>query len=129
LHFLRPARIDTGAEVTWLSGWEQLLMIFHGAPPWPLLGYGIFTLLLAGGILAWVTLRTRSLWGAIGLHAGWILGQQGFLAVARLRVKPEEALLPWVGPNLVSGAVPTGIVPAAVLAFTGLLLWVLWRRR
>lgn len=129
LHFLRPARIDTGAEVTWASGWEQLMMIFHGAPAWPLLGYGIFTLLLAGGILAWVTLRTRSLWGAIGLHAGWVLGQQGFLSLARLRVKPEDALLPWVGPNVVSGAVPTGLVSAAVLALTGFLLWILWRRR
>ena len=129
LHFLRPAKLPSGPDVTWLSGWEQLLMIFHGAPPWPLVGYGFFTLLLAGGILAWITLRTRSLWGAIGLHAGWILGQQGFLALARWRVRPEDALLPWLGPNVVSGAVPTGLVPALVLTLTGGILWWCWRKR
>jgi membrane protease YdiL (CAAX protease family) len=79
-------------------------------------------------LLAAVTLRTRSLWLAMGLHAGWILGQQGFLTVARFRVKPEDAMLPWVGPNLVSGAVPTGVIPVAVLVFSAAIVW-LWVRR
>jgi membrane protease YdiL (CAAX protease family) len=83
---------------------------------------------LVGLLLAAVTLRTRSLWLAIGLHAGWILGQQGFLTVARFRVKPEDAMLPWVGPNLVSGAVPTGLIPVAVLVFSAAIVW-LWVRR
>jgi hypothetical protein len=30
--------------------------------------------------------------------------------------------LPWVGPNLVSGAVPTGLVPLVALLVTGLLV-------
>jgi membrane protease YdiL (CAAX protease family) len=128
LHFLRPARMDTGGEVTWTSGWEQLMQITAGAPAWPLLGYGLLTLVLVGLLLAAVTLRTRSLWLAIGLHAGWILGQQGFLTVARFRVKPEDAMLPWVGPNLVSGAVPTGLIPVAVLVFSAAIVW-LWVRR
>jgi hypothetical protein len=33
-----------------------------------------------------------------------------------------SALLPWVGPNLVSGAVPTGILPLVALVATGLLV-------
>jgi len=129
LHFLRPARLATGEPVTWLSGWEQLTMITHGAPPMPLLAYGAGTLLLAGLLLAAVTLKTKSLWPAIGLHAGWILAQQGFLTVVRFRVKPEDAMLPWVGPNVVSGAVPTGVIPAAVLLGTFVILWWWLRRR
>jgi hypothetical protein len=80
-------------------------------------------------LLAAVTLKTQSLWPAIGLHAGWILAQQGFLAVVRFRVKPEDAMLPWIGPNLVSGAVPTGIIPVAVLLITFGMLWWWLRRR
>jgi len=129
LHFLRPAKIVTDGPVTWLSGWEQLLLTTAGAPPMPLLGYGVATLLLAGLLLAAVTLKTQSLWPAIGLHAGWILAQQGFLAVVRFRVKPEDAMLPWIGPNLVSGAVPTGIIPVAVLLITFGMLWWWLRRR
>lgn len=128
LHFMRPARIDDGSPVTWSSGLEQLGMLFGGAPPMPVLAYGIITLLLVGVLLAWVTLRTRSLWLAIGLHAGWILGQQGFLLAAKYRIKPPDELLPWVGPNVVSGAVPTGVIPLLVLCLTGFFLW-LWLRQ
>ena len=43
------------------------------------------------------TLRTRSLWLAIGLHAGWIFCQQALQWLARYRVKPPDALWPWIG--------------------------------
>jgi len=82
------------------------------------LGWGMLSLLLAGLILAVATLRTRSLFLAIGLHAGWIIGQQGLQWAAKFRIKPPEALLPWIGPNVVSGAVPTGLVPSAMLLLT-----------
>jgi hypothetical protein len=68
------------------------------------------------------TIRTRSLFLAIGLHAGWILGQQGIQILGKFDIKPSEQLLPWVGENVVSGAVPTGLVPLAVLGFTGILI-------
>jgi len=63
-------------------------------------------------------LRTRSLFLAIGLHAGWIFGQQTLQWMAKFRIKPPDALLPWVGPNVVSGAVPTGLIPTGVLLLT-----------
>ena len=73
-----------------------------GATPWP---------------------STRSLWLPVGLHAGWVLGQQLINLVGKYRVKPPDAFLPWVGPNVVSGMVPTGIAPAAALLVTGALVW------
>jgi len=121
VHFMRVAKPEVPVPVDWLSGFGQLPQVFSSAPAWPILGWGIFSLLLAGLILAFATLRTRSLFLAIGIHAGWILGQQGLQWAAKFRIKPADALLPWVGPNVVSGAVPTGLVPVCTLLITAAL--------
>lgn len=128
VHFLRPAKLPDSGPVTWWSGWEQLQQLWANVPPWPLVGYGMVTLFFAGWMLALVTRQSRSLWPAIGLHGAWVFGQQTLLALAKYQVRPVEALLPQVGPNLVSGAVPTGWLPAVVVVFFG---WVLlrWLRR
>lgn len=122
VHFLRPARGDT-ETVTWTSGFEQLFSFVSAAPPFPLLAAGLATLLAAGILLAAATVRTRSLALAIGIHAGWVFGQQGLSVIGRYRVKPEDAWMPWVGPNLVSGAVPTGVLPLIALAVTAALVF------
>jgi membrane protease YdiL (CAAX protease family) len=124
VHFLRTSRQPLEAPVTWLSGFQEIPLAFSSAPPWPLFGWGFLSLFIAGVLLAAATLRTRSLFLAIGIHAGWILGQQSLQLIARFHPKPPTSLLPWIGPNVVSGAVPTGLVPAAVLLATGLLLWI-----
>jgi ComF family protein len=116
VHFLRPGkRLDPAVE--WWSGLAQIARVFDTAPPMPLLFLGFVSLSVAGMILAMATLWTRSLWLAIGLHAGWIFCQQALQWLAKYRVKPPEALIPWIGPNVVSGAVPTGLLPLGVLFF------------
>ena len=45
----------------------------------------------------------------------------------KYRVKPPEALMPWIGPNVVSGAVPTGLVPLGVLLLTRAGVWIYLR--
>lgn len=122
VHFLRVAKPTTPVAVEWWSGFAQLPQAFSAAPPWPLLGWGLLSLLLAGIILGLATLRTRSLFLAIAVHAGWILGQQGLQWAAKFSVKPTDSLLPWVGPNIVSGAVPTGLIPTSVMLSTLLAL-------
>jgi membrane protease YdiL (CAAX protease family) len=122
VHFLKTSKQPLEQPVTWLSGFEQLPLLFSSAPPWPLIGWGFASLVIAGLLLAWATLHTRSLFLAIGLHAGWILGQQGIQVFGKFQPRPTESLLPWVGPNLVSGAVPTGLVPLGVLIFTAIVL-------
>jgi membrane protease YdiL (CAAX protease family) len=118
VHFMRVAKPEIPSPVDWLSGFGQLPQVFSSAPAWPILGWGIISLFLAGLILAFATLRTRSLFLAIGIHSGWILGQQGLQWAAKFRIKPPGVLLPWVGPNVVSGAVPTGLVPVGALLVT-----------
>lgn len=115
VHFLRPSKAATG-EVTWASGFGQVAAVFQQLPEPVILGCGLLTLFAAGLLLAWVTLRTRSLWLAIGIHAGWILAQQAGNLFLKSRARPPDEFLPWVGPNLVSGAVPTGLLPLAALA-------------
>lgn len=126
VHFMRVAKDGSETVVTWWSGFAQLPQMFSSAPPWPLLGWGIFSLLLAGILLGMAAIRTRSLFLPIGIHAGWIIGQQGLQWAAKFRIKPPDALLPWVGQNVVSGAVPTGLIPTGILLLTtGLVIYYL----
>lgn len=122
VHFLRPGK-QADPAVEWWSGLAQIAGVFDAAPPPQILFSGVVSLFVAGMILAAATFRTRSLWLAIGLHAGWIFCQQALQWLARYRVKPPDALMPWVGPNVVSGAVPTGLLPLGVLLLTGAGLW------
>lgn len=126
VHFLKPSK-QSGETVEWWTGFAQIPGIFTALPTPTVLGFGLVSLFVAGMILALATLRTRSLWLAIGLHAGWILGQQGLQWIGKSRLKPADELLPWVGPNVVSGAVPTGLVPLFVLLLTGGAVWLYLR--
>jgi membrane protease YdiL (CAAX protease family) len=122
IHFLRPGK-QADSVVEWWSGLAQIARVFEALPPPMILLSGLVSLFVAGMILAAATLRTRSLWLAIGLHAGWIFCQQVLQWLARYRVKPPDDLMPWVGPNVVSGAVPTGLLPLGALLLTGAGLW------
>jgi membrane protease YdiL (CAAX protease family) len=123
VHFIKPSRTDLApAEVGWSSGFSALTTFVQNLPPWPLLAFGLASLLVAGWILGSCAVRTRSLWLPFGLHAGWVMGQQTSNHLLRPAGEDAAAWLPWVGPNLVSGAVPTGILPLLVLLLTGYLV-------
>jgi membrane protease YdiL (CAAX protease family) len=74
------------------------------------------TLFLIGLILADARVRTRSLWLPIGLHAGWILANGAFNALARRQID----ISPWLGKNL-----REGVIPIAIGAVTWLLM-IVW---
>jgi uncharacterized protein len=122
VHFLRPSK-QAESSVEWWTGIAQILRVLDAAPPLSLWIAGFLSLFAAGMILAFAVLRTRSLWLSIGLHAGWIFCQQALQWLAKYRVQPPESLLPWIGPNVVSGAVPTGLVPLSALLLTGAGVW------
>lgn len=123
VHFIKPKGIIPAEDVTWWSGFELLRTSVDPDLTVSILIGGLITLFVIGWITGAATVRTRSLWLAIGLHAGWILVQQSVNLALRFRIRPPDALMPWVGPNVVSGMVPTGIVPVAVLLVTGALVW------
>ena len=118
LHFLKPDEDFVIAQVGWLSGFTLLPHTFHlFAEPMMLLA-GFTTIFVLGWVLGYGTLRTRSLWMAIGLHAGVVFVKMGFAKFT----KRDAELLPWIGSEL-----QIGLVPVVVLALGGVFVW-LWLR-
>lgn len=119
VHFIKPAKTALAPEqVRWFSGLAETLGFAAGLPSLWVLFFGAASLFVAGWILGRAAFETASLWLPIGLHAGWIFGVQ----TTNLFLKPgtpDEIQLPWVGPGLVSGAVPTGVLPLAGLLLAG----------
>jgi len=104
VHFLKaPER--TSAVVTWSSGFNSIGHAFGRVGDLMMLVSAFATLFLIGCILADARLLTRSLWLAIGLHAGWIFGSGVFSLLARR----QTLVLPWLGKNLLVGIIPLGV--------------------
>lgn len=123
VHFLKPAKTRLAPEaVQWFSGYTELFSFAGALPSGGVLFFGLASLFVAGWILGRATLRTHSLWLPIGLHAGWVFGVQTSNLFFRSASAEAAGFLPWVGPALVSGAVPTGLLPLAGLLFAGWLL-------
>lgn len=123
LHFIKPAKSAIAADaVHWSSGFAEALSFAQGLPTPGILFFGAASLFAAGWILGSAAVATRSLWLPIGLHAGWVFAQQSSNLYLQTTATGPSGWLPWVGPNLVSGAVPTGLVPLAALLLTGLLV-------
>lgn len=117
VHFLKPQRGFRIAEVGWASGFELLPHLFwQYAEPTLVVG-GFSTLLLVGLVLGYSVIRTRSLFLALGLHAGWVFALKAFGAVAK-RAGPASY---WFGRDLL-----TGVAPVILVAATGIFLaWLL----
>jgi CAAX protease family protein len=103
-HFLKtPGRASV--PVTWTSGFSSMAHSFGQFSDLTLVGAAFTTLFLIGWILADARVLTRSLWLAIGLHAGWIFASGTFSRVAR----QQTPIFPWLGKNLLVGIVPLGV--------------------
>jgi len=117
VHFLRTDDEAASSAVTWLSGFALIPRMFHQfAEPLLVLG-GFTTIFVLGLMLADVTVRTRSLWMAIGLHAGLVFVKMSFSKFT----KREAAHLPWIGEELQIGLVP---VLALLLGWLLARLWI-----
>jgi len=120
VHFLKaPERTST--VVTWTSGFSSIAHAFDGIRDSMMLAAALATLFIIGWILADARMRTRSLWLAIGLHAGWIFGSGIFSLGARQRIPA----LPWVGKNLLVGIIPLGV---AALTWVIMGIWMKYDR-
>lgn len=123
VHFLKPPPELPMPPVTWSSGFWMVGQIFaqFGNPVFIMAEFA--TLFVVGWILGYVRLKTSSLWMGIGLHAGWIFGIKVFSPVTRKQMALAD-MLPWAGQDL-----KTGIIPMGVVLLTGVLVWVLLRKR
>lgn len=120
VHFLKP-REEVIAEVGWGSGFALVPHAFWQFGDPARLIAGFTTLFAVGLILGHVTLRTRSLALAIGLHAGWVFALKTF---SRLTKRLDRDVLPWLGDNLLEG-----VGPLLVLAVTWVAVLLCLRHR
>jgi membrane protease YdiL (CAAX protease family) len=110
IHFLKaPDRTTPNDAVNWSSGFVSIAHSFSQFSDPLLLAAGFLTLFAVGCILADARLRTRSLWLAIGLHAGWIFANGSFGRAAHRQL----LALPWIGKDLLVGIVPLIIALAS----------------
>jgi membrane protease YdiL (CAAX protease family) len=101
LHFVKPPRVTIpDAGIDWLTGFRVLPTCFEKFAEPALLGAGFTTLFLLGWILGWATLRTRSLWLSIGLHAGLVFAKFGF---SKLTKRTLDDTMPWLGEDIIVG--------------------------
>jgi membrane protease YdiL (CAAX protease family) len=114
VHFMKPPGHGMElAAIRWWSGLALLPETFAQFRQLGLLLGGFTTLLLAGLILGYVRVRTRSLWMPAGLHAGWILGKMGLLEATH-----HSEAWPWVGPDIL-----IGLAPLLTLLLAWAILW------
>lgn len=121
VHFMKPKDVEATVlgEVHWLSGFDLIPDTFSQFTEWQMILGGFTTLFFVGLILGASRLKTDSLWMAIGLHAGWIMGKMGLGKIARRRI-PAEETLPWLGEDITVGIWSIGMV-----LLTGVLI-ALW---
>ncbi len=119
LHFFNLPSSSGREAPRWSDGLAALGAMGAALPSGVLFCWAFGSLVLAGMILAWVTIRTGSLWTAVGLHGCWIFGQQLFASLAAFRGASPAEYLPWCGPAQCHGAVPVGIIPLLSLMVAG----------
>lgn len=116
LHFIKPhhsVKLWEG-EIHWWTGFEVLSYSFWQFSEPRLLIGGLLTLFMVGLVLAYATLKTRSLFLAMGLHAGWVFVLR-LVQMGTVRTAPPDW---WVGRPLITGIIPFGLV-----TLTGALLY------
>jgi membrane protease YdiL (CAAX protease family) len=118
LHFLNPER-EGVAAVHWYSGFELLPRAFWRFSDPLFLLSGFVAIFVLGLLLAHATIRTSSLWLAIGIHSGLIFGKMGFNKV----MKRVQDVTPWFGSDIT-----VGIGSILFLLFLWCLVWLIYLR-
>jgi len=132
-YFLKPIKnlAPDGAQAMHWSAGVKLVALFLVPLGKPLTVLpGLVGLFLAGWLLAELTMRTRSLWPAIGLHAGWVWA----IKVLGHVLKYQDPTPAGAGPVWFCGEkyAATGVlgwllVGAVILAVNGLLAFAIYR--
>jgi membrane protease YdiL (CAAX protease family) len=122
VHFLKPDDDFAVTDVGWLSGFALVPHTFHQfAEPMTVLA-GFTTLFALGWLCGDATLRTRSLWMSIGLHAGVVFVKMSFSVISKRR----DAYLPWTGRDFQVGLVPVAVL---LLGWLAVVLWLTYENR
>lgn len=129
-HFLRPIKHVQLDGTQWDAGFRLMALFFVPLREPQVVAPGVVGLFLAGWLLAELTMRTRTLWAAMGLHAGWVFAIK---ALGKLWKYPEPPPAS-AGPTWFFGEkyAATGVlgwifVALLIVIVNGLALYVLYR--
>lgn len=112
-HFIKA--LDLPGGVGWLSGWKTWAVAFPEWTAWPGLLAHWVSLVLVGLILCASVWRSKRLWLAMGIHAGWVFVLK---LNERLTAATEKEPTFWMGGNPLEG-----LIPCVVLLI--MLVWML----
>jgi membrane protease YdiL (CAAX protease family) len=90
VHFFE--RTQHEGDVVWSSGIALLPKMLRGFADWQMIVPGLFSLTIAGIILALAVRATGNLYFSIGLHAGWIFWLKSFKFFTRTSENPRAWL-------------------------------------
>ena len=71
-HFLKAIKVSAPDGSNLFDGFRLVLYFFEPLKHPGLVFPGLIGLFLAGWLLAELTIKTKTLWAAIGLHSGWV---------------------------------------------------------
>ena len=104
-------------EAEWYTGLDSLQHYFWQFGDVNLVISGWVTLFLVSWILGYSVVVTRSLYFAIGLHAGWIFALRSFGKLTKGHVSSSV----WMGRELMNGVIPALCLILTLFAIRALL--------
>ena len=127
-YFLKPIKV--AAEqlngYDWLAGCKLIVLFFEPLKSPLTVLPGLIGLFLAAWLLAELTVRTKALWAAIGLHAGWVFAIKFW---GRLWKFPSDTSPDWFYGDsyAATGVIGWIVVGFLILCVTGLVGYVIYR--
>lgn len=114
-HYLKA--VNPVGEIGWFSGVEAWGFMLMELGNMEMLALRWISLFLVGLVLCALAYRSGTLWGCMGLHAGWVLGLKTFNQATEWKGASGSW---WFQPDVLSGL-------AAEVMLLGLLGMILWR--
>ncbi len=121
VHFVQPVRAFQLTDYDPWGGARYLVGSFEPFLHWRTLFPGFIGLFLLGLVLSYAVLRTRTIFLAIGLHAGWVFALQSMRVFGDFRRQDLGWMFGSTDPKIVSGVITwigLLIVAAAVHGLT-----------
>jgi len=129
-HFLKPIRHVELDGTHWDAGLRLLVLFFKPLAQPQVVVPGLVGLFLAGWLLAELTVRTRTLWAAMGLHTGWVFAIKALGRVWKYHVPLPDNPVPvwWYGEKYAAtGVLGWLIVALLIVCVNGMALYGVYR--
>ena len=125
-HFLKAIKATAPDGSSPFDGFRLVMYFFEPLKHPELVFPGLIGLFLAGWLLAELTIKTKTLWAAIGLHSGWVFTIK---VLGRIYKYPKSTQPDWFFGEkyAATGVLGWILVGLLILAANGLLTYAIYR--